>query len=51
VPAGEHAVVWRYKPVVYQVGGLVTSAALLLVLLAAWRLFKAAGAENIKKPV
>ena len=51
VPAGEHAVVWRYKPVVYQVGGLVTSAALLLVLLAAWRLFKAAGAENIKQPV
>ena len=51
VPAGEHAVVWRYKPVVYQVGGLVTSVALLLVLLAAWRLFKAAGAENIKQPV
>ena len=40
VPAGEHDVVWRYKPVVYQIGGLITVAALLLVLLAAWRLYK-----------
>jgi hypothetical protein len=38
VPAGEHEVIWRYAPTVYQIGGLITMAALLLILLAIWRL-------------
>jgi hypothetical protein len=39
VTAGEHEVAWRYEPVIYQIGGLITVAALLLILLAIWRLF------------
>ncbi len=37
VPAGVHEVVWTYVPTIYQVGGLITMAALLLLLAVAWR--------------
>ncbi len=37
VPAGTHEVVWRYAPTIYQVGGAVTLAAVLLALFAAYR--------------
>ena len=34
VPAGNHEVVWRYVPRIYQIGGFITLLALLLVIIA-----------------
>ena len=32
VPAGEHVVEWTYRPVIFAVGGLVSTISLFLVL-------------------
>jgi hypothetical protein len=40
VPPGGHEVAWSYVPVIYWLGGMITIAALLLVLLAVYLLLK-----------
>lgn len=43
--AGEHLIVWRYRPISFQVGGAISAAAVVL-LMAAWLVFRRRAGTN-----